>query len=81
MTRRIVDGRMVIETGTRVTARPMTDDENVVWSSIGELKQALDEAARYRFLKTMHNKKRDRILYANPELWDAIIDNAMKEMS
>ena len=39
----------------------------------------ITDADRYAFLKTLHNKKRDRIMYAEPDSWDAIIDNLMKE--
>ena len=63
MTRRIVDGYLITESDTRVTARPITD------------------ADRYAFLKTLPHHKVDRIISAEPDSWDAIIDNAMKEQS
>ena len=39
----------------------------------------ITDADRYAFLKTLPHHKVDRIMYANPDSWDAIIDNAMKE--
>ena len=63
MTRRIVEGYIVTESDTRVTARPITD------------------ADRYAFLKTLPHHKVDRIISAEPDSWDAIIDNAMQEQT
>jgi len=41
----------------------------------------ITDADRYAFLKTLPRHKVDRIMYAEPDSWDAIIDNAMKEQS
>ena len=46
------------------------------------LGQRLDDAkdgARWRFMKTLPHHKVDRIMYAEPDSWDAIIDTLMKE--
>lgn len=61
MTHRIVDGYLITESATRVTASPITD------------------ADRYAFLKTLPHHKVDRVMYAEPDSWDAIIDNLMKD--
>ena len=39
----------------------------------------ITDADRYAFLKTLPHHKVDRIISAEPDSWDAIIDNAMKE--
>ncbi len=44
--------------------------------------QRLDDAkagARWRFMKTLPRHKVYRFVYSEPDSWDAIIDNAMKE--
>ena len=61
ISKRIVDGYLITESDTRVTARPITD------------------ADRYAFLKTLPHHQIDRVMYAEPDSWDAIIDNLTKE--
>ena len=39
----------------------------------------ITDADRYAFLKTLPHHKVDRIISAEPDSWDAIIDSAMKE--
>lgn len=39
----------------------------------------ITDADRYAFLKTLPHHKIDRLMYAEPDSWDAIIDYAMKE--
>ena len=41
----------------------------------------ITDADRYAFLKTMSHHQIDRVMYAEPDSWDAIIDNAMKEQT
>jgi len=46
------------------------------------LGQRLDDAkdgARRRFMKTLPRHKVDRIMYHEPDSWDAVIDNMMGE--
>lgn len=45
------------------------------------LGQRLDDAkdgSRWRFMKTLPRHKVDRIVYSEPDSWDAVIDNMMK---
>ena len=46
------------------------------------LGQRLDDAkdgSRWRFMKTLPRHKVDRIVYSEPDSWDAVIDNMMGE--
>ena len=46
------------------------------------LGQRLDDAkdgARWRFMKTLPRHKVDRIMYSEPDSWDAVIENAMQQ--
>jgi hypothetical protein len=48
------------------------------------LSQLIDTAkdgARRRFMKTLPRHKVDRIMYHEPDSWDAVIDNMMGEQN
>ena len=48
------------------------------------LGQRLDDAkdgARWRFMNTLPRHKVDRIVYSEPDSWDAVIDNMMGEQN
>ena len=65
------------DTGTR--------HEDVV-NAMNDLRKVLAKknasaAPQDQVLKTLPHHKVDRIMYAEPDSWDAIIDNAMKEQS
>lgn len=58
--------------------------QDMAMARVQLLGQRLDDAkdgARWRFMKTLPRHKVDRIMYSEPDSWDAVIDTMQREQT